>query len=93
MRIRWSPEAADDFADIEHIHRDKPVAARAVACRIYEAIMSLRSFPNRGREGRITGSRELVLTPLPYIAVYRVRGEVIEISRIWHASRSWPPLD
>jgi plasmid stabilization system protein ParE len=31
-----------------------------------------------------------VFAPLPYIAVYRVRENVIEIARIYHGAQDWP---
>ena len=36
------------------------------------------------------GTRELVLTPLPYIVVYTVRGDVIFVVRILHGAQQWP---
>jgi toxin ParE1/3/4 len=50
----------------------------------------LESFPNRGRNGRIGGTRELVLAPLPYIVVYRVTTDSVEIIRIYHSAQNWP---
>jgi toxin ParE1/3/4 len=50
--------------------------------------MGLRSFPYGGRAGRLPGSRELVVAP--YIVVYRVKNELIEISRIYHSAQDWP---
>jgi plasmid stabilization system protein ParE len=38
----------------------------------------------------MSGWRELVFAPLPYIAVYRVRKEAIEIARIFHGAQDWP---
>jgi plasmid stabilization system protein ParE len=38
----------------------------------------------------MTGRRGLVFSPLPYIVVYRVAEQAIEISRILHGSRDWP---
>jgi toxin ParE1/3/4 len=52
--------------------------------------MGLEMFPNRGRVGRIAGTRELVFAPLPYIAVYRVNDKVAEILRIYHSAQNWP---
>lgn len=74
MEIRWSPEAADDLEHIvERIRRDDPHAARTLANRIFERCTSLQTVPNRGRIGRIAGTRELVLAPLPLYR--RVSGE------------------
>jgi plasmid stabilization system protein ParE len=62
MTVRWSPEAAGDFAAIvEYIRKQNPAAAERVAHTIYEGIASLASFPRQGRPGRISGTRELVL--------------------------------
>lgn len=36
------------------------------------------------------GTRELVFTGLPFVAVYRIREDVIEISRILHGAQKWP---
>jgi toxin ParE1/3/4 len=91
MRIRWSPEAAGDFERIvRRIQKDNPSAARNVANTIYKGVTSLQDFPHRGRCGRIEGSRELVLAPLPYIAVYRIKGQMVEVSRIYHGAQDWP---
>ncbi|MBI1331159.1 MAG: hypothetical protein GC166_14780 [Alphaproteobacteria bacterium] len=43
----------------------------------------LEMFPERGRPGRRRGTRELT-TVWPYVIVYRVRGETVEVLRIWH---------
>ena len=91
MRIRWSPEAAGDFERIvRRIQKDNPSAARNVANTIYKGVASLKDSAHRGRSGRIEGSRELVLAPLPYIAVYRIKGQIVEVSRIYHGAQDWP---
>jgi len=73
MKIRWSPEAAADFQGIvEYVCQQNPSAADRVARAVYDGISSLDTFPDRGRLGRVKGTRELVLVPLPFIAVYRV---------------------
>jgi toxin ParE1/3/4 len=91
MKIRWSPEAAADFAEIaEYIRKQNPSAADRVARNLYDSVTSLKSFPNQGRVGRIEGTRELVLAPLPFIAVYRVKRTTVEIVRILHGAQRWP---
>ena len=91
MNLSWSPEAAADFAGlVSYIHEDNPSAAEQVAQAISERIASLVSFPKLGRSGRIRGTRELVLSPLPFIAVYRVTDEAVEIVRLLHGSQPWP---
>ncbi len=40
-----------------------------------------------GRPGDRPGTRELVLTPLPYILVYRVHDDVLEIVSVSHGAQ------
>ena len=84
--------AAEDLERIcTWIERDHPDAAKRVAATIYNGIAQLRSFPGLSRvSSRMSGWRELVFAPLPYIAVYRVREEMIEIARIFHGAQDWP---
>ncbi|MGA2412006.1 MAG: type II toxin-antitoxin system RelE/ParE family toxin [Candidatus Binataceae bacterium] len=91
MMVRWSPEAAADFAAIvEYIRKQNPSAAERVAHTIYEGVASLASFPKQGRTGRAKGTRELVFSPLPYVAVYRVKDDAVEIARVLHGAQRWP---
>lgn len=92
MLILWSSLAADDLERIcGRIERDDPDAACRVARTIYEGCTSLRSFPNRGRASvRMAGRRELVFPPLPYVVIYQVKQEKVEISRIFHGAQDWP---
>src|ERR1039457_4300889 len=72
MQVRWSPQAAEDLAAIvAHIRKDDPAAAHRTAREIYERAGALKTFPHRGRHGRVKGTRELPLPPLPFIVVYR----------------------
>ncbi len=92
MEVRWSPEAAADFtAIVRYIRQDNPSAALRVARAIYNAVAQLNTFPNRGRSGKIDGTRELPLTSLPFVVVYRVRENVVEIVRLLHGAQRWPP--
>ncbi len=47
-------------------------------------------MPYRGRHGRIGDTRELVVTQLPYIAIYRLMGDRIVILNIVHGAQRWP---
>lgn len=92
MEIRWSIPAAEYLERIcAWIERDRPEAAKRVAAAIYNGIAQLRNVSGLGRVSkRMSGWRELVFAPLPYIAVYRIREEVIEIARIFHGAQDWP---
>ena len=43
-----------------------------------------------GRAGRVKGTRELVISKTPYIAVYRIIAEAIVVLRILHGAQQWP---
>lgn len=91
MEVRWSPLAYKDLELIfEHIKKDNPAAAREVVRTLYDGCGALKTFPKRGRIGRIKGRRELVFPSLPYIVVYQVKEHAVEISRIYHAAQDWP---
>jgi toxin ParE1/3/4 len=88
MEIRWTPEASSSLEQISlHIAEDSPEAALKTVRTIFERIEQLIAFSRCGRIGREDGTRELVLSPLPYIAVYRVKETAIEILQIWHGAQ------
>ncbi len=90
MRIRLTKSAA---SDLEFIHRfieaDNPTAATATVLRVLSAIEGIVEFPNIGRPGRVHGSRELVVSQTPFIAVYRLRANTIWVLRVLHGSQKW----
>jgi toxin ParE1/3/4 len=91
MEIRWAKLAARDLERIhQHIAKDNPGAAGDVIQTLYDGCSALSAFPERGRPSRMRGRRELVFSPLPYIAVYRVRLDAVEIIRIYHSAQNWP---
>ena len=91
MRLRWTPIAADDLEAISlYLLQRHPDWAESTVRTLYDAIRSLPVMPNRGRPGDVEGTRELVLPPLPYIIVYRLHRESVEVLRIWHSSQDRP---
>ncbi|MEW5816131.1 MAG: type II toxin-antitoxin system RelE/ParE family toxin [Spirochaetota bacterium] len=91
MRIRWLSDAVDDLIKIsDYIANDNPNAARSVAERIKNSVDSLKEYQGIGRPGRVEGTRELVVSGLPYIIPYRVKNNVVEILRVLHGAMQWP---
>jgi len=92
MRIRWTDAAVRDLTRIcDYIERHRAAeTARRVAASIHRQIDLLEKFPEHGRTGRKLGTRELVFSGLPYIAIYRIHGEAIQILRILHGAQRWP---
>jgi toxin ParE1/3/4 len=90
MRIRWTVPASDDLADIkDYLQQHYPHVAEPTIRTIYYRIQSLKASPYRGRSGRRNGTRELVLAPLPYIVVYPVKTESVEILHVHHGAQDW----
>ena len=82
-------EASSNLEQISlHIAEDNPEAALRVAAELFDRIERLAAFPNSGRRGREAGTRELVFSPLPYIAVYQVKKSAVEILSIWHGAQN-----
>ena len=88
VEIVWSALARARLRQIRaYIARDKPEAAERLATRIVAMVEALRNHPHLGRVGADPGIRELVIGSTPYITLYRVHGERITISTIWHAAQ------
>jgi toxin ParE1/3/4 len=80
MRIRWTLPAADDLENIlTYLQQNHPHFAESTVRTIYRRIRLLKTSPNRGRPGHRSDTRELALTPLPYVVVYSVKAEAVEI--------------
>lgn len=91
MRIEWHPSARADLIDIvTHIAADNPAAAYDVQAEIIHQAGRLERYPLSGRESRLPGVRELVIHRTPYIAAFRVTGNLVTILRVLHGARRWP---
>jgi len=91
MKVRWDPKALERLeAEGDYIAQDSPAAASSVIARIFAAVDGLATYPLKGRQGRVTGTRELVIPRTSYIVVYRVRGQVVEILALQHTAQQWP---
>jgi toxin ParE1/3/4 len=91
MDIRWLEDALADLTEIyRYIATDNPRAAARVVERIQASVRLLAELPHRGRPGRWPGTRELIIPGTSYIVPYRVKGEFVEILRVFHGARRWP---
>ncbi|MDR3418654.1 MAG: type II toxin-antitoxin system RelE/ParE family toxin [Nevskia sp.] len=91
MELRWLAAALRNLnEEFDYIARDDPRAAARVVAKIEAAVALLAEHPALGRAGRVPGTRELVIAETPYIIPYRVRGQRVEILRVFHARRRWP---
>jgi toxin ParE1/3/4 len=91
MELRWTEEAATDLERItDYLFEHAPGRAADLVREVYDAPVMLLTFPYRGRPGKKAGTRELVLSPLPYIVINQIAGDVIHIARILHGAQRWP---
>lgn len=91
MRIKWPKKALLNLDDaVNYITNDNPSAANKVAQKIWESSQMLAQQPGLGRPGRVNGTRELVISNLPFILPYTREGDTIYILRVMHTSMIWP---
>jgi toxin ParE1/3/4 len=94
MRIVWLTRAriARENA-IEFIAQENPTAALNQLGEIERQIDLLVDHPKLGRAGRVKGKRELVVNRTPFIVVYRIVGDDIQVMNLLHGAQQWPNLD
>jgi toxin ParE1/3/4 len=91
VKIVWLELAIFDLHQVrEFIRLDNPPAAEKAGIQIESTILNLARFPDMGRAGRRPQTRELMIPGLPYRVVYRVRGDTVQILRVYHTKRRWP---
>ena len=91
MKVRWRPAAeVDRDRIIDYIAQDDPLAAIDLGDAIDRRVAELPKQPRLYRVGRVKGTREMVVHP-NYIVVYRIVRSEIEILRVLHSARQWPP--
>lgn len=91
MILRWLPRAITDRdAQLDYIALDNITAAIDQGDRIADHVNKLLDHPKLGRPGRKKGTRELVINRTPFIAVYQIAGNSIQILRVLHGAQKWP---
>lgn len=91
MRIRYTLRASRNLRTATRYLLDKnPGAAKSQILTIKSGIAALVRHPNMGREGRVPGTRELVISGTPYIAAYLVGEDEVAILAIVHGAQRWP---
>ena len=92
MQVKWLRRALRNLEqEATYIAQDNPQAAAALVLEADESTRLLTRHPDMGRPGRVPGTRELLLPHFPYILPYRVKAQQVEILRVFHTSRKWPP--
>lgn len=92
MKVRWTPEAQDDRAQIfDYIAADSPRSAVKMDELFSKAAARLADHPEIGRTGRILGTRE-VIPHKSYCLVYEIEQETVWVLALVHTARQWPPV-
>jgi toxin ParE1/3/4 len=91
VNIHWTPLAEAEAGEIHrYIAADSVAAPDRQLDLVLESIYGLSLFPEKGRAGRVDGTRELVVPGTPYIVVYRLKDTGVQILSILHGARRWP---
>jgi plasmid stabilization system protein ParE len=82
VKLRWTPEAADDLEAISnYLWEHRPLQAHDVLTRIAQYAKLLKR-----------GYRKLGLAPLPYFILYRMDDYAVTLLQIRHESQDWMPV-
>jgi toxin ParE1/3/4 len=91
MRVRWTTPAREQFVRAyEYIAEENRAAAARTAEQIWESTQLLTRHPWAGRDGRVAGTRELVISGTPFLVAYRIEKNEVNILAVLHTVREWP---
>jgi addiction module RelE/StbE family toxin len=92
VKVRWTPEAEDDRAQIfDYIAADSPRSAIKMDELFGKAAARLADHPQYGRTGRIPDTREVVVHK-SYCLVYEIGQDTVWVLALVHTARQWPPV-
>lgn len=88
--FRLSPEASQDIIEIyEYIAQDSVEAAQRVRLELLKAMRGLAEMPGNGhRREDLTKGPVLFWTVRSYQAIYRTRGQPLDIVAVLHGKRN-----
>jgi toxin ParE1/3/4 len=90
LRVEWSTPAADEFeAAQDYYFGVNPTVARMLAQRVDASIRMQRARPAAGRVGLREGTREWAVQRSPYLLVYRITRDALQILHVWCAGQDW----
>jgi plasmid stabilization system protein ParE len=89
VKVRWTPEATDNLEQIRrHIEEQNPEAPLRTVRSIFRPDQESIGLSEPMPDWTAGGTRELVLSPLPYFVAYRVQDTTVEILYIRHGARN-----
>jgi toxin ParE1/3/4 len=92
MNINWADRALSDLDNIRSYYENQGSAdaGRLLLLTIVSAAAAIGETPQRGRPGRVAGTRELVVPHTPFIIAYRPSEPRPDILAVIHSARLWP---
>ena len=88
MKLRLTTRAYNDLEALAaYIEQESPTAARRVIERIEATLRLLQTAPLMGRRGARPGTHEFPVRGLPFLIVYRIAVDTIEVLTIFHTSQ------
>ena len=91
MRVRWTTPAKEELVSAyEYIAGENRAAAARTIDTIWKSSQMLGRHPMAGREGRVAGTRELVVAGTPFLLAYAVVKNEVQVLAVLHAARKWP---
>ena len=88
VKIVWLPAAADALdREFDFLAAKNPQAARTVFVRIVALVRRLADFPDFRASWPDRRHTRLVIPGLPYVVVFRLGGESVQILRVFHRGR------
>ena len=90
MDVHLTSPALRDVAEIlEYIHLKNPAGARLVRESFERTLQQLSLFPESGRDtGRGDDTKRIVVVRMPFVMIYRIQRERVEVLRIRHTARN-----
>ena len=90
--LNITPEAERDISAITAIimQQDSLDSARQAISEFKNQLNVLTENPDIGRVGGCEGTREIVMTGLPYIAIYEKAGTEINLLRVLYGAEDRP---
>ena len=87
-QLEITPEAERDiFAIASNIKQQKSLAAaRLAVAELKKQLNTLAELPESGRVGGADGTREIVITGLPFIAIYEKTDASVTILRVLYGA-------
>ncbi len=91
LPVDWLPQAeANRFDQLDYIAEENPLAAADLDGEIEKHTVLLGDNPEMGRQGRVLGTRELVIVGTPFVLVYRLKDQRLQVLRLLHHAQAWP---